>query len=93
MIKKKYHIVDVQRWYHIQKSCILIWKHNLNKSTHISLSLKFKTLNNPNENALNLMIIQTKLQMEYKFFYNNYVLNFKINQLKIIMNGSINLKV
>jgi hypothetical protein len=34
-------------------------------------------------NALNLMIIQTKLQMEYNFFYNNYVFNFKVNQLKI----------
>jgi len=44
-------------------------------------------------NDLNLMIIQTKLQMEYNFFYDNYVLNFKINQLKIVMNGSINLRV
>jgi hypothetical protein len=45
-------------------------------------------------NAFNLMIIQTKLQMEYKKnIYNNYVLNFKVNQLKIIMNGSISLKV
>jgi hypothetical protein len=49
MIKKKYHTVDVKGWYHIQKSCILIWKHNLNKSTHISLNLKLKTLNNPND--------------------------------------------
>jgi len=49
MIKKKNHIVDVEGWYHIRKSCILIWKHNLNKSTHISLSLKLKTLNNPND--------------------------------------------
>jgi hypothetical protein len=48
MIKKKYHTVDVKRWYHIQRSFILIWKHNLNKSTHISLNLKLKTLNNPN---------------------------------------------
>jgi hypothetical protein len=44
-------------------------------------------------NALNLMIIQIKLQMEYKNIYNDYVLNFKVNQLKIIMNGSISLKV
>ncbi len=44
-------------------------------------------------NALNLMIIQTKPQMEYKKNYNNYVLNFEVNQLKIIMNGSINLRV
>jgi hypothetical protein len=39
------------------------------------------------------MIIQTKLQMEYKKIYNNYVLNFKVNQLKFIMNGNINLRV
>jgi hypothetical protein len=39
-------------------------------------------------NVFNLMIIQTKLQMEY-----NYVLNFKVNKLKIIINGSISLKV
>jgi hypothetical protein len=44
-------------------------------------------------NALNLMIIQTKLQMEYKKIYNNYVLSFKVDQLKIIMNGSISLRV
>jgi len=44
MIKKKYHIVDVKGWYHIQKSFILIGKHNLNKSTHISLNLKLKNL-------------------------------------------------
>jgi hypothetical protein len=45
-------------------------------------------------NVLNLMIIQTKLQMEYKKnIYNNYGLNFKVNQLKIIMNGSISLRV
>jgi len=48
MIKKKYYIVDVKGWYHIQRSCILIWKYNLNKSTQISLNLKLKTLNNPN---------------------------------------------
>jgi hypothetical protein len=47
MIMKKYHTIDVKGWYHIQ-SCILIWKHNLNKSTHISLNIKLKTLNNPN---------------------------------------------
>jgi hypothetical protein len=49
MIKKKYHTVDVKGCYNIQRSCILIWKHNLNKLTHISLSLKLKTLNNPND--------------------------------------------
>jgi len=54
MIKKKNHIVDVKKWYHIQKSCILIWKHNLNKSTHISLNLKFKTLNNLNDKCSQL---------------------------------------
>jgi hypothetical protein len=48
MIKKKYHTIDVKGWYHIQRNCILISKHNLNKSTHISLKLKHKTLNNPN---------------------------------------------
>jgi hypothetical protein len=32
MIKKKIHTIDVKGWYHIQRSCILIWKHNLNKS-------------------------------------------------------------
>jgi hypothetical protein len=44
-------------------------------------------------NAINLMIIQTKLQMDTKNIYNDYVLNFKVNQLKIIMNGSISLGV
>jgi hypothetical protein len=44
-------------------------------------------------NALNLMIIQSKLQMEYNFFYNDYVLSLKAHQLKIIMNGSISLRV
>jgi hypothetical protein len=48
MILKKCHTIDVKGWYHIQRSCILIWKHNLNKSTHISLNLKLKTLNNLN---------------------------------------------
>jgi len=48
MIKKKYHTVDVKRWYDIQKNCILISKHNLNKSTHISLNLELETLNNIN---------------------------------------------
>jgi hypothetical protein len=66
MIKKKYHTVDIKGQYHIQKSCILIWKHNLNKSTHISLNLKFKTLNNIMINVLNIMIIQTKLQWNIK---------------------------
>jgi hypothetical protein len=49
MIKKIFHTIDVKGWYHIQRSCILIWKHNLNKLTHISLNLKLKTLNNPND--------------------------------------------
>jgi hypothetical protein len=49
MITKKYRTIDVKGWYHIQRSCILIWKHNLNKWTHISLSHKLKTLNNPND--------------------------------------------
>ncbi len=31
--------------------------------------------------------------MEYNFFNNNYVLNFKVIQLEIIMNGSISLIV
>jgi hypothetical protein len=31
--------------------------------------------------------------MEYNFFYKNYVLNFKVNQLKIIMNGNINFNI
>jgi len=31
--------------------------------------------------------------MEYKKIYNNYVLNFQINQLKTIMNGSISFRV
>jgi hypothetical protein len=49
MIKNIYHTIDVKGWYHIQKSCILIWKQNLNKSTHISLKFKLKTLNSPND--------------------------------------------
>jgi len=44
-------------------------------------------------NAFNLMIMQTKLQWNTKNIYNNYVFNFKVNQLKIIMNGSISLRV
>jgi hypothetical protein len=48
MITNKYRTLDVKGWYHIQRSCILTWKHNLYKSTHISLSPKLKTLNNPN---------------------------------------------
>jgi hypothetical protein len=48
MIKKIYHTINVKGWCHIQRSCILISKHNLNKSTHISLNLKLKTLHNPN---------------------------------------------
>jgi hypothetical protein len=43
--------------------------------------------------VINIMIIQIKLQMEYKNNYNNYVLNFKVNQLKFIINGSTNLRV
>jgi hypothetical protein len=93
MIKKIHHTVDVRGWYHIQRSCILIWKHNLNKSTHISLNLKLKTLNNPNGKCFRPNDCTNKLQMEYKFFYSNYVLNFKVNQLKIIMNGSISLRI
>jgi hypothetical protein len=42
-------------------------------------------------NALNLMIIQNKTTNG--IFYNNYVLNFKVNQLKIIMNVSISHRV
>jgi hypothetical protein len=37
MIKKKYHTIDVKGWYHIQRSYILILKHNLNKSTQLDL--------------------------------------------------------
>jgi len=33
------------------------------------------------------------MQMELKKFYNNYVLNLKVNQPIFLMNGSINLKV
>jgi hypothetical protein len=66
MIKKKHRTVDVKGWYHIQRGCILIWKHNLNKSTHISLNFKLKTPKILMVNVSNLMIIQTKLQMEYK---------------------------
>ncbi len=32
------YIVDVKGWCHVQRNCSLIWKHNLNKSTHISLN-------------------------------------------------------
>ncbi len=31
--------------------------------------------------------------MEYKKVYKNYVLNLKVNQLKIIMNGIISIRV
>jgi len=40
--------------------------------------------------VFNLIIIQIN---KNDFFNNNYVLNFIINQLKILMNRSINLRV
>ncbi len=40
--------------------------------------------------VFNLIIIQKNTN---DFFNNNYVLNFIINQLKILMNRSINLRV
>jgi len=92
MITKKYHTIDVKRWYHIQRNCILIWKHNLNKSTHISLNFKLKTLNNPNGKCFELYDYINNYKWNIKKIYNNYVLNFKANQLKIIMNGNISLK-
>jgi hypothetical protein len=93
MIKRKYHIVDVKGWCHIYRSCILIWKHNLNKSTHISLNLKLKTLNNHNGKIFQPNAHTNNYKWYTKNIYNNYVLNLKVNQLKIIMNGNINLKV
>jgi hypothetical protein len=93
MIKKKYHIVDVKGRYHIQKSCILIWKHYLNKSTHNSLNLKLKTLNDPNDKCSQPNDYTNKTTNGIQYIYNNFVLNLKVNQLKIIMNGSISLRV
>jgi hypothetical protein len=43
-------------------------------------------------NALNLIIIQTNIN-GIKKFHHNYVLNLKINQLKMLINGNISLKV
>ncbi len=72
----------------------MIWKHNLNKSTHISFNLKLKTLNNPNDKCSQPNDYTNKTTNGIqKNIYNNYVLNFKVNQLKIIMNRSINLRV
>jgi len=68
VIKNIYHTINVKGWCHIQRSCILIWKHNLNKSTHISLIFKLKTLNNPNGKCFQPNDYKKKLQMEYKFF-------------------------
>jgi hypothetical protein len=93
MIMKKNHIVDVKGWYHIQRNCILIWKHNLNKS-HISLNLKLKTLNNPNGKCSQPNDYTNKTTNGIqKIIYNKYVSNLKVNQLKIIMNGNISLRV
>jgi len=92
MIKKKCHTIDVKGWCHIQRSCILIWKHNLNKSTHISLNLKLKTLNNPNGKCSQPNDYTNNYKWNTKIIYNNYVLNLKVNQLKIIMNGNISLR-
>ncbi len=89
MIQKKYHTIDVKRWYNIQRSCILIWKHNLNKSTHISLNLKLKTLNNLNGKCSQPNDYTNSYKWNTKKIYNNYVLNFKVNKLEIIMNGNI----
>jgi hypothetical protein len=94
MIKKKYYAVDVKGWYHIQKSCILIWKHNLNKSTHISLNLKLKTLNNINGKWSQLNDYTNKITngIQKRFITTMFCI-LKLTQLKIIMNGSISLKV
>jgi len=64
-------------------SCILIWKHHLNKSTHISLNLKLKILNNPNDKCSQPNNYIKIYKWNTIFFYNNYVLNLKISQLKI----------
>jgi hypothetical protein len=93
MIKKKYHTVDVKGWCHIQRSCVLIWKHNLKKSAHISLNLNFKTLNNLNGKCFQPNDYKESYKLSTKKIYKIYFLNFKVNQLKIIMNGSINLRV
>jgi hypothetical protein len=93
MIKNKHDTVDVKQWCHIQKSCILIWKHILNKSTHISLNLKLKTLNNPNAKCFQPNDYTNNYKWNNFFIYKNYVLNFNHNQLKIIMNGNISLRV
>jgi hypothetical protein len=92
MINKKYHTINAKGWCHIQKSCIVISKHNLNKSTHISLTFKLKTLNNLNSKCSQPNDYTNKIT-NTNFFLNNYVLNFKDNQLKIIMNGSISIRV
>jgi hypothetical protein len=69
MIKKKYYTIDVKGWYHIQRSCILIWKHNLNKSTHISLSFKLKTLNNPNDKCFQPNDYINKMPNGIQYFF------------------------
>jgi len=88
MIKKKYHTIDVKGWYDIQRSCILIWKHNLNKSTHILLNFKLKTLNNLNDKCsqLNDYTNKTKNGIQKRFittmFWILKLINKKNNESK-----------
>jgi hypothetical protein len=57
----------------------LISKHNLNKSTHISLNLKLKTLNNHDGKCSQPNDYTRKTTNGKNNYYNNYVLNLKVN--------------
>jgi hypothetical protein len=93
MIKKKNHIVDVKGWCQIQRSCHLIWKYNLNNQHTFHQTLKLKILYNLNGKCSQLNDYTNIYEWNTKKIYNNYILNFKVNQLKIILNGNINLKI
>ncbi len=51
---------------------------------HISLNLKLKTLNNPNGKCSQPNDYANNYKWNTNcFYYDNYVLNFKVNRLKI----------
>jgi hypothetical protein len=91
LIKKSYHWCYKMNQF--QRSCSLIWKHNLNKSTHILLNPRLKTQNNPNGRCFQPNNYTSKYKWNIKEIYNNYVFNLKINQVKILMIGNVNLRV
>jgi hypothetical protein len=54
---------------------------------------ELKTLNNLNGKCFQPNDYINNYKWNTKKIYNNYVLSFKVNELEIIMNGNINLRV